>query len=114
MFIITDKQFEKMEAVKLDKVIRQTCATIKEEFPELIKETEDAFQKKVDLLIREASDTYKIKSFESLEDYVILVLQRPVIIEKPVPADILRILKWPGMSESDKMSELNILIEKKY
>lgn len=114
MFIVRDSQIEMMRVAKLEKVVKVTMDTIKLEFPELVTLSESEINQVVSNQIKIGSSIYKIKAFDLLEDFAILSLQRPILLQNPLPDDLNNILTWPNMEENDKLAELEKLLNSKY
>ena len=114
MFVVRDSQIEIMRVAKLEKVVKQTIDIIKEEFPELMTLSEADINQVVSDQIKAGSGIYKIKSFDLLEDFAILSLQWPILLQQPLPNDLKKVLTWPNMNEHDKIAELEKLLNSKY
>ena len=114
MFIVKDIQIDAMRRIKLEQVIKRTFELLRDEFHEFDSLPDHSLQATIRRQIMLASVTFKIKSFDLLEDFVVLSLQKPVLMEQPLPGDLQRILTWPGMDQNDKMNELERLLNSKY
>ncbi len=114
MFIIKDSQIEAMRNIKLEQVIKRTFELLRDEFHEFDSLSDHSLLATIQGQIMLASATFKIRSFDLVEDFVVLSLQKPVLVEQPLPEDLQRILTWPNMDENDKMNELESLLNSKY
>ena len=107
MFIITNNQLEQLALRRLDKVVKNTWTIAEEEFTGFLTGNQEADRQLIKKQIHKAYYTFRISSFDALEDFALLSLQYPVLVQEPLPPELLRVLDWPGLPDKIKIDETN-------
>lgn len=105
---------ELMEQAKLLDITTDTIEMIREEFPELAEPAGDQLNDQVKRCIHTAKYSYKISSFDALQDFTVLCFQYAVLLETVMPPDLLELLTWPDMKDDEKISETRNLLARNY
>ena len=112
MFTITNQQLKRMQQSKLEKLETSIFDLILNEFSELKNGSDEELKEIISSQLKIARNDYKLKSFDALEDFILLSLQHNELIGNEIPKPLYTILTWPSMADDDKISEIeNILIQ---
>lgn len=114
MFTVTNNQLEQLALGRLDKVVKKTWTIAEEEFTEFLSGNQEADRLLIKKQIHKAYYMFRISSFDALEDFALLSLQYPVLLEEPLPADLMRIMDWPGLPDKIKIDETEKLLTENY